>query len=266
MQRSHRGRDWLRLGAWAILALCTTLAQAADIRVVSSGGFAAALRALAPGFEHDSGHHLILDWGPSMGETPQAIPARLARGESIDVVIMVGNALDGLIQRGQVQDEGHALLARSRIALAVKAGAPHPDISSVAALRATLLQARSIAYSDSASGVFLATVLFPRLGVESALRTTARQIPAEPVGQVVARGEAELGFQQLSELQAIAGIDIVGLLPDAAQQVTPFSAGVVTRSHEAGAAQALIRYLTSPAAIPLIRQTGLDPASATSAQ
>ena len=160
-----------------------------------------------------------------------------------------------------VLDAGHQLLARSRIGMAVKAGARKPDISTLEGLKQTLLAARSIAYSDSASGVFLATVLFPRLGIAEQIKDKCRMIPADPVGQIVARGEAEIGFQQVSELLPVPGIDFVGPLPDEAQQITPFSAGIVADSRVKASAKALIDYLAAPSAAPLIRQTGLDPAS-----
>lgn len=256
---------WRRMPRWIVsasFALLVSLAVADEIHVVSSGGFAAAYRALAPGFEQQTGHRLTTAWGPSMGETPQAIPNRLSRGENIDVVIMVGESLNDLIKQGKVLDADHQLLARSRIGMAVKAGAAKPDITTLDGLKQTLLAARSIAYSDSASGVFLSTVLFPRLGIAEQIKEKCRMIPAEPVGQVVARGEAEIGLQQISELLPIAGIDFAGVLPDDAQQITPFSAGIVAGSKETAAAKALIDYLSSPAAAPLIRQTGLDPAHA----
>jgi molybdate transport system substrate-binding protein len=248
-----------RLLAFAALAVWSQFAAAAEIQVVSSGGFAAAYRALAPGFEQQSGQKLITAWGPSMGKTPQAIPNRIDRGEPIDVVIMVGEALDQLVAKGLVNDG--RTLALSRIGVAVKAGAAKPDVSTVAALRQALLAAKSIAYSDSASGVFLSTVLFPRLGIDAQIKDKCRMIPAEPVGQVVARGEAELGFQQVSELLPVSGIDFAGVLPDEAQQITPFSAGIVATSKQSEAARALIDYLSSAAAAAAIRSTGLDPVS-----
>ncbi len=260
MRRLYSGR---RIPYWimaALLGLLFSLAIADEIHVVSSGGFAAAYRALAPDFERQTGHRLDIAWGPSMGETPQAIPKRLSRGENIDVVIMVGDSLDQLIKQGKVQDADHQLLARSRIGMAVKAGAPKPDIATLEELKQALLTARSIAYSDSASGVFLSTVLFPRLGIAEQIKEKSLMVPAEPVGQVVARGEAEIGLQQVSELLPVAGIDFAGVLPDEAQQITPFSAGVVAGSRETTAAKALIDYLASPAAAPQIRQTGLVPA------
>jgi len=247
---------------WAVLALATLLATGAladEIHVASSGGFAAAYRALAPDFEARTGHKLLATWGPSMGETQGAIPKRLERGEPIDVVIMVGNALDKLIAQGKVEDAGHRLLANSKIGAVVRAGAPRPDVTTEAGLKQALLNAKSIAYSDSASGEYLSKVLFVRLGLADQIKDKSRMIPATPVAEIVARGEAELGFQQVSELLPIAGVDFVGELPDAAQQLTPFSAGVVKTSPVHAAAQALIDYLSSAEVAPVIRRTGLTP-------
>jgi len=258
---------WRRCAISLLLlgGLCGT-ATADELRVVSSGGFTAALKALAPRFEQQTGHHLQLEWGPSMGDTAQAIPQRLARGEPVDVVVMVGNSLKKLVANGQLAPDSATLLASSRIALAVKAGSPHPDISSVSALRQTLLDSKSLAYSDSASGVFLSTVLFEQLGVTEAIKGRSRMIPAEPVGMAVARGEVQLGFQQLSELIPVAGIEIVGLLPEQAQQVSDYSAAAVQNSRHASLARQFIRFLASPQAAQSIRQTGLSPAAPTAQQ
>lgn len=258
----NRGRI-RRLFILAVTPLVVSLAQADEIHVASSGGFAAAYRALAPGFEARSGHKLVAVWGPSMGETNGAIPKRLERGEPIDVVIMVGEALDKLVLQGRVEDAGHRLLANSKIGVAVPPGSARPDISTVEGLKQALLKARSIAYSDSASGEYLSRVLFPRLGIADQIKGKSRMIPAEPVAQVVARGDADLGFQQVSELLPVPGIDFVGEIPDEAQQLTPFSAGIVAGTKEHAAALALIDYLTSAEAVPLIRKTGLFPAAAT---
>lgn len=260
MKYLFSGRGMPRWIIAASLGLLVSLASADELHVVSSGGFAAAYRTLAPDFERKTGHQLKTEWGPSMGETPQAIPQRLSRGENIDVVIMVDESLEGLIKQGKVLDADHQLLARSRIGMAVKAGSAKPNIATLEGLKQTLLAARSIAYSDSASGVFLSAVLFPRLGIAEQIKEKCRMIPAEPVGQVVARGDAEIGLQQVSELLPVSGIDFVGALPDEAQQITPFSAGIVAGSNETTAAKALIDYLSSPAAALLIRQIGLDPA------
>jgi len=253
----------VRLSFLAIASVSVSLAFADELHVASSGGFAAAYRALAPEFEAHTGHRLVAVWGPSMGETSGAIPKRLERGEPIDVVIMVGDALDKLVQQGRVEDAGHRLLANSMIGVAVRAGAAKPDVSTVEGLKLALLNARSIAYSDSASGEYLSKVLFPRLGIADQIKNKSRMIPAEPVAQVVARGEADLGFQQVSELLPIPGIDFVGEIPDETQQITRYSAGIVAHSKVHAAAKALIDYLTSDEAATLIRKTGLTPALAT---
>ena len=244
------------------LAVCLLLggaAQAAELRVVSSGGFAAAWRTLAPLFERQSGDTLVMAWGPSMGTTANAIPVRLARGETFDVLIMVGSALDKLIHDGKVAADSRADLADSVIGVAVRAGAPHPDISSVAALRQTLLAASSIAWSDSASGVYIQNVMLKRLGIADQVAGKGHMIPAEPVGAVVARGAAEIGFQQMSELRPIAGIDLLGPLPAELQMHTIFAAGIPTNAPQPQEARALIRFLTSPAARAAIVASGLDP-------
>jgi molybdate transport system substrate-binding protein len=239
--------------------LPANVAQATQLTVATSGGFAAAYSALIPEFECKTGNTLVTYLGPSMGDTHDAVPARLARGEPIDVVIMVGYALDALVKAGQVAADSRVNLAHSGIGMAVRAGAPRPDISSVTALRRTLLAAKSIAYSDSASGVYIQNEMFKRLGIVDKIAGKARVIPAEPVGNVVARGEAEIGFQQISELKPIAGIDLVGPLPSELQQDTIYSGGMVANSHEPIAALALIQFLASPAASPAIEASGMEP-------
>jgi molybdate transport system substrate-binding protein len=242
----------------SILALAAA-AHAAEVKVMISGGFSSAYRDLAPQFERATGNTLATERGPSMGETPQAIPNRLKRGERADVVVMDGTALDGLIKQGRVVKGSRVDLARSMIGAAVRAGAPKPDISSVEAFKRALIAAQSIAYSDSASGVYLSTELFPRLGIADQIKGKSRMIPAEPVGAFVARGEAELGFQQISELRAVLGLDIVGPLPPELQKTFIFAAGVLTGAKEPKEARALIGFLSAPAAAPLISKTGLEP-------
>src|SRR5438093_13265643 len=155
--------------------------------------------------------------------------------------------------------ESHTPLARSAIGMAVKAGAPKPDISTVDALKRTLLTAKSIAYSDSASGVYLQDVLFPKLGIWDQIKSKSKKIEADPVGGVVATGEAEIGFQQISELRPVKGIDIVGELPPGAQIVPVFAAGIPATSMHPEAARALIQWLASPAAYRAIQTRGLKP-------
>jgi molybdate transport system substrate-binding protein len=235
-------------------------AYAAEVRVVTSGAFTAAYLELVPEYERITHDKLVTEFGPSMGTTQNAIPMRLERGEAVDVVIMAAPALAELIQQGKVRVGSQVDLVESRIGMAVKAGAPGPDISTVDALKRALLAAKSIAYSDSASGVYLATELFPKLGIAGEIRAKTRKIEADPVGGVVATGEAEIGFQQISELRPVKGIDIVGILPPGAERVTVFAAGIPATSKNPEAAKALIRWLASPAAWPAITKSGLEPA------
>jgi molybdate transport system substrate-binding protein len=175
---------------------------------------------------------------------------------------MVGTALDDLIKEGKVAAGSKVDLVLSPIGMAVRAGAPKPDIGSVEALKRTLLAAKSIAYSDSASGVYVGTELFQRLGIADQVKGKAKMIPAEPVAAVVARGEAEIGFQQVSELLPIAGADFVGQLPPEVQKITVFSAGIATAAKEPVAGEALIAFLASPAAAASLTKSGLEPVAA----
>ena len=248
----------LALGFAAILLLAQA-ASAAEVRVMISGGLTAAYNALVPEFERATGHKVITAYGPSMGTTVNAIPVRLERGEPADVLIMVGYALDDLIKQGKVVADSRVELVKSPIGIAVKGRRPKPDISSADAVKRALLAAKSIAYSDSASGVYVSTEMFEKLGITEAMKDKARKIPATPVGEIVAKGEAEIGFQQISELKPVDGIDIVGPLPDALQKITVFSAGIATVSKEPEAGKALIKFLASPAARDTLVGSGLEP-------
>jgi molybdate transport system substrate-binding protein len=248
--------------AGALLSVAT--ARADDIKVVTSGAFTAAYLELVPKYEGATHHKIQTEFGPSMGTTHNAIPIRLERGEAIDVVIMAGPALADLIKQGKVRADSRVDLAQSKIGMAIKAGAPRPDISTVEALKRTLLAAKSIAYSDSASGVYLSAELFPKLGIADQIKSKSRKIEADPVGGVVATGEFEIGFQQISELRPVKGIDIVGELPPGAQRITVFAAGIPTTATHPEAAKALIEWLASPAAYPAIKKSGLEPAKSKS--
>ena len=243
-------------------SLSVVAARADEIKVVTSGGFTAAYLELAPEYENATHNKLATEFGPSMGTTHNAIPVRLERGEAIDVVIMASPALDELIKQGKVRAGSRVDLVQSKIGMAVKAGAPKPDISTVDALKRTVLAAKSVAYSDSASGVYLSTVLFPKLGIWDQIQSKSKKIEADPVGGVVATGEFEIGFQQISELRPVKGIDIVGPLPPGAQQVTIFAAGIPASAAHPQAAKALIEWLASPAAYAAIKKSGLEPANA----
>jgi molybdate transport system substrate-binding protein len=256
---------WLSsLGTVVLLSAGT--AAAADLHVMISAGFYGVYSELGPAFERASGHHLITTRGPSMGDSPEAIPARLARDEPADVVILDGAAVDELGRRGMVFPESKAEFARSLVGMVVRAGAAKPDIGSVEAFKATLLAAKSIAYSDSGSGTFLSTTLFPKLGVADQVAGKSRRIrgppSGEPVAAVVARGEAEIGFQQVSELLHVPGVDFVGAIPAALQPGFSFAGVLTSKARQPEAGGALIRFLASPDAAPAILKAGLTPPSA----
>lgn len=229
---------------------------------MTSGAFSAAYLELAQGFVRATNHKLVTA-ATSMGAGAASIPNRLQQGEAVDVVIVAAPALEALTKAGLVVAGSRVDLARSSIGMAVRAGARKPDITSVAGMRQALLAARSVAYSASVSGDYLVGELFPRLEIAEQLKRKSQRIERERVGAVVARGEAELGFQQISELLPIAGIDLVGPLPPAVQRVTVFSAGIAASSKDTTAARALVAFLAAPAAASTVRKSGLEPITAT---
>jgi molybdate transport system substrate-binding protein len=253
-----RGINRLLLVA-AFTSITSASAFAAEVHVMISGGFTGAYKELVPQFEKATGNTVVTAYGPSMGETPQAIPMRLSRGEPADVLIMVGYALGDLVSKGKVIAGSRVDLADSPIGVAVKAGAPKPDLSTSDTLKAALLATKTVAYSDSASGVYVGQEMFEKLGIAAAMKDKARKIPATPVGEIVAKGEAELGFQQISELKPVAGIDIVGPLPADLQKITVFSAGLSSNAPQPDAGKALIAFLSSKQAAPVIVASGLEP-------
>ena len=231
-------------------------ARAQELVVMTSGAFTAAHLALAPRFENRTKHKVVTA-ATSMGTGSVSIPSRLRRGEVVDVVIVAAESLDEFIKAGTVVNGSRVDLARSGIGLAVRSGTPKPDISSVDALKRALLAAKSVAYSASVSGDYLVGELFPKLGIAAEMKAKSRRIERERVGAVVARGEAEIGFQQISELLPIAGIDVVGPLPEAVQRVTVFSAGVAASSKHPDLAREFIRFLASEEAAGTVVKTGL---------
>ena len=254
---------------WLAPLLCAFLwpaaASAADVHVMISAGFFHVYSELGPAFEKETGHHLVTVRGPSLGDSPEAIPARLGRGEAADVAILDGASADELAKRGLVDPNTKTVLALSQIGMVVKEGAPKPDISTVDALKKTLLDAKSIAYSDSGSGTYIRTKMLARMGIADQVAGKARAIrgppSGEPVAAVVARGEADVGFQQVSELIHVPGVTFVGPIPQDLQPGFTF-AGVLTRNvRQPDAAKALIRFLTSERAASVITQAGLAPPS-----
>lgn len=234
-------------------------APKAELHVMTSGGFTAAYNELRPQFEKHSGHSVKSAYGASMGNAPDSIPSRLGRGEPADVVILARTALDALAKDGKVVPGSQVDLVRSTIGMVVRKGQPKPDIRTVEGVKRALLDAPSIAYSASASGTYYETELLKKLGLEAQVKPKSKRILSERVGTVVARGDAALGLQQVSELLPIPGVDFIGALPEEIQRVTVFSAGISASARNPAAARELIDYLKSPAAAPVIRQTGLEP-------
>ena len=230
-----------------------------EIRVMTSGAFTAAYLELVPRLEVLTKKKLITA-ATSIGTGENAIPNRLRRGEAVDVVIVADAVLLGFIKDGLIIVDSYTPVARSAIGMAVRAGAPKPDIGTVAALKRTLLQAKSIAYSASVSGEYLTTELYQRLEIADQVMSKSRLIGGgERVGTVVARGEAEIGFQQMSELLPVPGIAHVTPLPPEVQKVSVFSAGVAMSTRDSDAARAVIKFLASPEAAGAIAKSGLEP-------
>jgi len=230
-----------------------------EIRVMTSGAFTAAYLELIPRLELLTKKKLVTA-ATSIGTGETSIPNRLRRGEAVDVVIVADAVLLGFIKDGLVVAESYTPLARSAIGMAVRAGAPKPDIGTVDALKRTLLQAKSIAYSASVSGDYLSTELLQRLGIADQVLGKCRRVEGgERVGAVIARGEAEIGFQQISELLPVPGIDHVTPLPPEVQKVSTFSAGVALSTKDSDAAHAIIKLLASPEAATAITNSGLEP-------
>jgi molybdate transport system substrate-binding protein len=254
---------FIRVLVFLAVVLVCGAASAADVKVLISAGFFKVYSDLGPAFEKSTGHKLITTRGPSVGDSPEAIPARLARGEDADVVIMDGVGIDLLDQRALSRPGSRVPLAESFIGMVVRSGEPKPDISTVEGLRKTLLAAKSIAYSDSSSGTYLSTVGFKKLGVADEVAGKSRKVrgppSGEPVAAVVARGEAEIGFQQVAELINVPGTDFVGTVPSDVQPPTMFEGALPKNSQQPEAAVALLRFLSSPEAATVITKAGLKP-------
>jgi molybdate transport system substrate-binding protein len=245
--------------AFLVSLLLASSVFAADIQVITSGAFAEALKDLVPEYEKQSPNKVIISYGSSMGAAPDSIPSRLAKGEKFDVLILAAPALDGFIKSGVIQSGTRVDLVASVMGAVVKTGAPKPDISTMNGLKSALLNAKSVAYSASASGVYLSTELFPKMGISEQMNKTARKIYSERVASVVARGEADLGFQQVSELLPIPGVTFIGELPPEVQKTVLFSAGITSNVANLDTSRDLIAFLASSKAVPIIEKAGLKP-------
>jgi molybdate transport system substrate-binding protein len=224
------------------------------VRVLSTLALMGAVRGLSGRYQAAGGARIDADFAPTLG-----LLDRLRSGETADVVILTKQALDDLASQGSVVAASCVDLARSFVGIAIKAGAAHPDIATEPALRATLLGARSIAYSRiGASGIFFAQ-LIERLGIASEINARARIIPSGLTAALLVGGEADLAVQQISELKQVAGVEVVGPIPRELQTAAVFSAGCWAASAKAAQADALLKYLASPEVAPVLRESGLEP-------
>jgi molybdate transport system substrate-binding protein len=224
------------------------------VRVLSTLALMGAVRNLAGRYEAETGTRIDADFAPTLG-----LLERLRGGEGADVVILTQQALHDLASQGSVASDSRVDLARSFVGIAVKAGAGHPDIATEAALRATLLTARSVAYSRiGASGIFFAE-LIERMGIASEVNARARIIPSGFTAERLVTGEADLAVQQLSELKLVSGIEVVGPIPLHLQSPAVFSAGRWMASARVAQSERLLKFLTSPEVAPVLRESGLEP-------
>ena len=244
--------DGLLVAAAALMV--STGASAAEIKVLSTQATEQSYRELIPQFERASGHKVTTLFTGTLDADK-----RLASGEPYDLLIMSAPSIDEHVKDGKLVSGSRVDLAKSGVAVGVKAGARKPDISSTEALKKTILAAKSIGYSTGPSGNYVMT-LFQKLGLADQVRPKLKQTATGVfVGSIIASGEVEIGFQQVSELGNYPGVDYVGPLPADVQNYTTFSAGIPTKSAQPEPAKALVRFLTSPAAAPIFRKNGMEP-------
>ena len=237
------------------------MTDADEFRVMTSGAFTAAHFALVPAMEALTGKKVVTVT-TSIGTGDTSIPSRLARAEPVDLVIVVEPNMQNFIDAGYVIADSRTVIAKSSVGIAVRAGAPAPDVGSAEALKRTFLDATCIAYSASASGKYLTGQLYQKLGIAEQCLPKSRFVGGgERTGALVARGDADVAFQQLSELRPVPGIAHITPLPMEFQLITWVAAGVVAWSGDVERARSVARFLASPEAAAAIEQSGLEPAN-----
>ena len=233
-------------------------AAGAEIKVLTAGAFKQVLLALLPDFERTSGHKVTVE-----NDTVGALTKRIEGGEAFDLAVLTPKAVDDLAKEGKFAAGSRVNLARVGVGVVVKDGTPKPDISSVAAFKQALLAAKSVAYIDPAaggsSGIYVAGLL-DKLGIAGEVKPKAKLIPGGAVAEHVAKGEAELGIHQISEILPVKGVTLVGPLPAEIQNYTVYAAGIGAHAKESDAAKALLKTLTSPAAAEVLKSKGMEPA------
>lgn len=249
-----RGTWVMGLALWACAAAGG--AAAAEIKVLTAGAYRPVLMALAPGFEQRSGHQLSIE-----DDTVGALARRIGAGEAFDLAVLTPAGLEQLVQAGKVAAGSPRRLARVGIGVAVKRGAPLPDISSVAAFQRALLDARALATVDPAaggsSGIYL-WQLFERMGIAPQLKAKAVLLPRGTVAQLVVSGEADIALQQISEIVGVPGVTLVGPIPAEIQNYTVYAGGVSAGARDAVAAQSLLTLLSSAEAQPILQDKGMQ--------
>ncbi|NNU81743.1 substrate-binding domain-containing protein [Halovulum dunhuangense] len=229
------------------------------LKVITSGAFAAALVKLLPHYKAPDGTEVDVSFGSSLGAAHDSIPTRLSKGERFDVYLLAEAAVAQFSEQGHIRPDSRIDLVESHIGACVREGDPAPDISTTEAFRETLLAAKSVGHAASASGIYLSTEVFPALGIAEQMKKTAFTVFSERVGTIVARGEADLGFQQISEILPIPGVKLIGRLPPEFRRPFHFCAGIGAGTDKLDRARHLLRFLASEEAGPIIRETGLDP-------
>jgi molybdate transport system substrate-binding protein len=237
-----------------LLVAAPSGAQSAEIRMLASNAVKQAYLVLLPRFEKSSGHKVTVDWAGTAD-----IAQRIGGGEPDDVVIAPASSIDNLIRQGRLAEGSHVDVAKSAIGVAIRPGAPRPDLASGETLKRSLLNAKAIVLSGGPSGIYL-NQLFRKMGIADAIKGKTKQLaPGLNPGDLLAHGDGDIGFTQVSELLPVKGIEYLGPLPPDVQQLTVFSAGVLKTTHEPEAAHALVRFLTAPDAVPILKKTGLAP-------
>lgn len=232
------------------------------IQVITSGAFSAALQALTPIYAQRHGEAIDLHFGSSLGGAHDSIATRLAQGQRFDAFILARQALDEYSTQGHLTKDRGWDLVESHIGMAVRASEAAPDISNLDTFKQSLLAAKRVALAASASGIYLRTQVFPKLGIAEHMAKTAFTVYSERTGHVVARGEADLGFQQVSEILPIKTVKLVGLLPAELRKPFYFSAAIgahCTQSEQMARVKSFLRFLASTEAAQLVKQTGLEP-------
>jgi molybdate transport system substrate-binding protein len=238
-------------------------ALAEEVRVIATGALQGAMKTLKPAYEKKTGNTLVIAWGPSFGTSPEAIPERIRNKEPMDVTIGTEETLDTVGKTGVFDPSSRKVIALSQIGIAVPKGRPHPPIGTVAEVRQALLSAGRVAYSQGASGVYIRTTLLPKLGIADQIASkTVVAEGKELVGTLLARGDADIGMQQVSELKVTPGVDYLGPLPAEIQKVSRFAGMVAKDSSHGKAARGFLTFLASAEARPLIEASGLDPVPA----